>query len=159
MRFRFPLGLGVLFLCGGVSAFAADTRVSPEIVKLPDLVVTDRSELPKPESWRYARTERYEVLSAAAEKETRAVLRSLRDLDLALEVVWPALRGREDQSVALILCDSEDALAAYAPASTQERRSDRARGSVFLRDNDNAAIVLLSGATIINARAIIATTK
>lgn len=157
MRFRFSLGLGVLFLFGGISASASDTSIPPEIVKLPDLVVPGALDLPRPERWTYVQTERFEVLSAAKDKNTRELLRSLYQLNLALEVVWPALQKNNGHQLTLIVSDSEPMLASFAPVGSEERRSDRARGSIFLRDQDSAAIVLLSGEAILNLHVAIAT--
>ena len=161
MRFRSSVALGALLLFFRTLAAAAPDAstgvATPEILKLPDLVVTSAMDLPRPESWRYARQDRFEVLSAASDKETRALLRSLHDLNLALEVVWPALRRQDDRPFTLIVCKSEPELATFAPAQTEERRTDRAMGSVFLRERDRAAIVLLGGATILNVQAANAT--
>lgn len=142
------LPAGLLLQATGATPAATP---APDVWHLPDLVINDATPLPKPEAWRYTRTERFEVLSAIGNRETSDLLHSLRDLDLALEVVWPALRGRSEQPLLLILCDSPEKLASFAPADgSNVYQADRGLGSVFLHGESRSAIVLTGGNSVLN---------
>jgi hypothetical protein len=48
--------------------------------------------LPKSESWRYAEIPGFEVLSCASASATKHFLRDFQQLQLVIDIVWPALR-------------------------------------------------------------------
>ena len=67
----------VLALVAANLAVAQSANQPPagsETLKLPDFKVTDSPDLPKPESWNYAKVGSFEVLSNASERTTRSLV-------------------------------------------------------------------------------------
>lgn len=77
-----------------ITSHAAEVTLpaADPVLELPKYTVTDQLQLPKPESWRYARIPGFEVLSSASPANTQFFLREFRQLEQVIDVVWPPLR-------------------------------------------------------------------
>lgn len=144
---RFPLLAVVLAGPPLLCAATAPTPPGPPL-ELPKITVTDHRELPPPEAWRYARIPGFEILSAAPDRETRKLLRDFQLFNQAVGIVWPALQTHPPVPVALLLCDKGEKFAAFLPAD--DRRIDADRASLFLKNSEQAAIILNFGTKIID---------
>jgi hypothetical protein len=110
-----------------------------ETLKLPDFKVTDSPDLPRPESWRYAKIGNFEVLTSAPERETRKLLADFAMFTQAMSLVWPAPLKPVTSST-LILCGKDGRFDKFAPAGVM--KTDAIVPSVFLRSRDQVAIVV-----------------
>lgn len=147
--FRIALVLSPLLLA---SPLRADVSANPtgETLKLPDVTVTGKQDLPPPESWRYGRLEDgTEVLSNASERASIRMLRDFQMFQQALGVAWPSL-GNHVPTVArtLILCGRRDKFDDFAPPDSG--RPDLGSTSLFVRNREQAAIVVDLQATTLN---------
>ncbi|MDB6113752.1 MAG: hypothetical protein JWQ62_697 [Lacunisphaera sp.] len=124
--------------------------VDPEFVELPKVSVLGRQQLPVPESWRYAKLPQFEVLSNAGDRETASMLRELQNFNSALEVVWPALHGRNSTPITLVLCEHEREFSNFLPAKSNDIAPFQGMGSIFLHAGGRAAIVLRTADTLVN---------
>lgn len=146
---RLALALCPLWLASPLCADASATP-SGETLKLPDLTVTGKQDLPPPESWQYGRLEDgTEVLSNASERASKRMLRDFQMFQQALSVAWPSL-GNHTPTVArtLILCGRRDKFDDFA--SPDSGRPDLGSTSLFVRSREQAAIVVDLQATTLN---------
>jgi hypothetical protein len=138
-----PLALATsLGLLAALSARANANIPTGETVKLPDLKVTGKQELPPPESWQYARLEDgTEVLSNASERAAKRMLRDFQMFQQALSVAWPALGGnRASQARTIILCGRQNKFADFAAPPSGD--TDLASTSRFVRSREQTAIIV-----------------
>jgi hypothetical protein len=110
-----------------------------ETLKLPDFKVTDSPDLPRPESWRYARIGNFEVLSSVPERATRKLLADFATFAHAMSLVWPAPVNPVAAST-LILCGNDGRFDQFAPPGAI--RGDAIVPSVFLRNREQIAIIV-----------------
>ncbi len=123
-------------------AYAADAPATAQadgpIVELPKYVVTDSRELPPPEQWRYASIPGFEILSNASDSATKRLVDDFQMFHQALITAWPVERI-SSVPTSLIICAKKNKFDEFKPA---ERRTDVATVSLFLKDEEQTAIVL-----------------
>lgn len=114
---------------------------SGEVFDLPEFVVAERPELPPAESWLYAQTPGFEILSSISPSRTKRFTRDFQRLQQAIATVWPALSTRAGTSVPvmIVLCGSRD-FRAFAPPKKDETTSFNS--SHFFADSERQAIVV-----------------
>ena len=126
---------------GMALGFAADAPPGSarEIIELPKFEVTDSRVLPPPEKWLYAEIPGFEILSNMSRRGTERFVKDFLLLQEAMNVIMPGLRaGPVAVPTSLILTGRGDAFSAFDPAN----RDDRSRNTIYLRDNERAAIVV-----------------
>jgi len=142
MTTRFRLcGLILAALAAGaarLSAAAEPAKSADPVMVLPDMKVTTTTDLPPPESWRYARVGHFEVLSNATDKATRDLLADFAKFTQAMTLVWPASPTPLASST-IILCGRGGKFDAFAPVGAT--KEDAIVPSLFLRNREQAAIV------------------
>jgi hypothetical protein len=116
-----------------------ETPASDEVVVLPALNIKATQDLSPPEPWSYARVTGFDVLSSASDRETRRLLRDFEIFRLALSIAWPVPQ-REVSGAVLILCGRDNRFGQFLPPDRSRKES--AAASLFLRDREQAAIVL-----------------
>jgi len=143
------VALALVLLVPAVPVFAQDSSSAPSdaVVELPKFVVTDSRELPPPESWRYATIPGFEILTNASDKATQRLVRDFEMFRQALGYVWP-VPTRLSQNTSLILTGRGGKFDAFIPAG--KTVVDSAKASLFLRNGQNAAIVIDLQATTLN---------
>ena len=117
------------------------------IVELPKFVVTDSRELPPPESWRYAEIPGFEILTNASDKTTRRLIKDFELFKEALGLIWP-VPNRLTVPTSLILSAKGAKFDAFVPAGTA--RADRALASLFLKNQEQTAIVIDLASSTLN---------
>jgi hypothetical protein len=137
---RFSLGALLVMGCLGPTAGLGAAEPTGDIVELPTYTVTDRRELPAPETWYYGRIAGFEVLSNASEKATKRLVGDFQRFYLALSLVWPGVQQKNAVPTALILCGKGAKFDAFIPPGQQ--RPNRAMASLTLRAGEQAAIVI-----------------
>jgi hypothetical protein len=137
---RFSLGALLVMGCLGPTAGLGAAEPTGDIVELPTYTVTDRRELPAPETWYYGRIAGFEVLSNASEKATKRLVGDFQRFYLALSLVWPGVQQKYAVPTALILCGKGAKFDAFIPPGQQ--RPNRAMASLTLRAGEQAAIVI-----------------
>ncbi|SDS51307.1 hypothetical protein [Opitutus sp. GAS368] len=156
MRFPFlgsglcgPLAVVSLALSGlALSAPSASPETAGEVVKLPDVSVTDVRLPPPPESWQYVRLEDgTEVLSNAAEGASKRLLRDFQIFQQALEVVWPQPQRAGAPARTLILCGRRNKFSDFAAPA--DASADTGSTSLFLRNREQATIIVDLQASVI----------
>lgn len=110
-----------------------------ETLRLPDMKVVDSPDLPKPESWRYARVGNFEVLSSASETATRKLLADFGMFTRAMALVWP-VPVKPMTTSTIILCGRNGKFDVFPPPGTTT--NDAVVPSVFLRNRDQLAIIV-----------------
>jgi hypothetical protein len=125
-------------LCLSGRAAAADSPTDPVLV-LPNMKVTTTSDLPPPESWRYAKVGNFEVLSNAFDKGTRDLLADFAKFTQAMTLVWPAPTTPLASST-IILCGKGGKFDGFPPAGAT--KNDAIVPSLFLRNREQIAIVV-----------------
>jgi hypothetical protein len=136
--------LPVLISC----ALALSAAETDEVLKLPDLTIHGARDLPPPEAWLYGGMEDgTEVLTNASERASQRLLRDFQLFQQALEVVWP-LPADPGPARTLILCGRHDKFADFT--GPEHNTSDIGSASLFLRNREQAAIVVDLQATSIN---------
>lgn len=120
---------------------ARSVVVSGEVFELPEFVVAERPELPPAESWLYAETPGFEILSSISPSRTQRFTRDFQRLQQAIDTVWPALSTRAGTSVPvmIVLCGSRD-FRAFAPPQGDE--TSNFNSSRFFSDSERQAIVV-----------------
>ncbi len=127
-------------LVTGLSSSRAEQTSREAPIELPAIVVTDSKLLPLPESWQYAKTGNFEILSNASVRKTKYVVRDLLEFTRAVSFVWPAIQPNNVQTPLLILCGANNSYTQFAPAENGPTTAGGA--SLSLRDKENAAIVI-----------------
>jgi hypothetical protein len=110
-----------------------------ETVNLPVFTVTDSPDLPRPESWRYARVGNFEVLSSASERATRKLMADFGMFTRAISLVWPAPQ-KPMTTATIILCGRNGKFDVFPPPGATS--DDSVVPSVFLRNRDQFTIVV-----------------
>lgn len=119
-------------------AGAAGDTPPDEPIKLPSVTVAGELELPKPESWLYARIEGFEILSNASDKATQSLVKDFVRFRKAADIVQPTPPPQYRAS-ALIICGKNKSFENFTPSG----KSDQDGGvSLLLHDNEQAAIVI-----------------
>ena len=140
VSFPFAAPLTALMALSFAAVYAGDeTPASDEVIILPALKIEATRDLPPPESWGYARITGFDVLSSASERQTRHLLRDFEIFRQALSIAWPLPRRAASGSV-LILCGRDNRFRQFLPAGGT--RDGSATASLFLRDREQAAIIL-----------------
>jgi hypothetical protein len=94
--------IAVLALAAALPASAAEAPVVNRVVELPPFLVSDTQ---VPLHWRYAASERDEVLSVCSDAATQEFMRQIDRLHLELRFVLPPeFQARQSLPVAYILC-------------------------------------------------------
>jgi tetratricopeptide (TPR) repeat protein len=125
-----------------------------EILKLPDLTIHGAKELPPPEAWLYGRMDDgTEVLSNASERSSKRLLRDFQLFQQALEVVWPLPQAVPSPARTIILCGRQNKFDDFTVPD--RRASDIGSTSLFLRDREQAAIVVDLQATTLNLSGLV----
>lgn len=145
---RIPLALLATVLATPGLPAASQPETAEEVVVLPDMTVTGERMLPPPESWLYTTLEDgTEVLSNASEGATKRLLRDFEMFQQALEVVWPLPRTNGPART-LILCGRRDKFDDFTGPG--QNAGDIGSTSLFLRNREQAAIIVDLQATSIN---------
>jgi RNA polymerase sigma factor (sigma-70 family) len=134
--------LPMLTLEGAEHAHADSTAPSGEVatdpITLPVLEVSGEFPLPKPEAWRYARIDGFEVLSNASERESNRLLKDFAQFRQALEVLQP-LGARTLEPATIVLCGAQGR---FTDFTADGKRDYTGVVSRMLRDRERAAIVV-----------------
>lgn len=125
--------------CVGFAQSQNQPPPGSQMLRLPDFKVTDSPDLPRPESWRYAKVGNFEVLSSVPERASRKLLADFATFTRAMSLVWPA-PVKPLASFTLILCGKEGRFDQFAPPGAI--RGDAIVPSVFLRNREQIAIVV-----------------
>ncbi len=150
--------LAALALLLPVALPAQDDNSVPTgpIIELPKFVVTDSRELPPPESWRYGTIEGFEVLTNASDKATQRLIREFDMFRQALSYVWP-VPNRVAQNSSLIICGRGGKFDQFVEGRRGSKITftglgspDTGKASLFLREGNNAAIIIDLQATTLN---------
>ncbi len=144
------LGFIGIALCLTIPALGQPAgAATPEL--LPPFNVTGKNGLPRPESWRYASTPGFEVLSNARDSRTHRLLDDFEKFNRAIAVVWPALQERmRAGEVPIVLCGGHDSFNEFAAAGSAGAEASQGMASLFLQSGERSAIVVNVENTIIN---------
>lgn len=138
---RGALRVALCLGCGAGSSFAAGDQpeVKEPAVVLPEFEVLEGRMLPPPESWRYAERPGIEILTNASDDATGRLIRRFEMFKLALTLIWRA-DAAEPVPTRLVICGRDRKFDTLVPI--EEATPSTARISVFMRDEEQAAIVL-----------------
>lgn len=139
MPVKLATRLFILSIAGLLISHAEPTSEETPIV-LPQIVVTDSKLLPIPESWQYAKTSNFEILSNASTYKTKYVVKDLLEFTQAVSYIWPAIQPKNAQPPLLILCGSGNSYSQFYPADSGPSTSGGA--TLSLRNKENAAIII-----------------
>lgn len=128
-------------------AFGADEAPVGPIIELPKFVVTDSRELPPPEAWRYAEIPGFEILTNASDRTTRRLIKDFELFKEALSLIWP-IPNRAGVPTSLILSARGAKFDGFVPAGTS--RADRSLASIFLKNQEQTAIVIDLASSTLN---------
>ncbi|HEY8995416.1 MAG TPA: hypothetical protein VIM71_12180 [Lacunisphaera sp.] len=132
--------------CATLNLTSAET---PEVVKLPDLTIYGAKDLPPPEDWLYGRMDDgTEVLTNASERASKRLLRDFQLFQQALEVVWPLPQTAASPGRSIILCGRREKFNDFI--ASDHNSTDIGSTSLFVRDREQAAIVIDLQSTTIN---------
>ncbi|WP_277510013.1 hypothetical protein [Ereboglobus sp. PH5-5] len=121
---------------------AAPDEPSGEIVELPRYVVTDERILPPPESWSYTTLPGYEILSNSRNFITQGFLKDFQQLQVAIDVIWPALLANKNKTPTLIvLCGRGNSFKQFIP-DEDDSGVFITPTSLFVEDKERGAIVI-----------------
>jgi len=107
---------------------------------LPEIVVTDSKLLPIPESWQYAKTNNFEILSNASSYKTKYIIKDLLEFTQAVSFVWPAIQPKNAQPPLLILCGAQNSYNQFYPEDSGPSTSGGI--SLSLHNKENSAIII-----------------
>ncbi len=138
-----PLALLLLLLLA-LPAYAArsvsEAALEGEVYDLDAVTVKGERLLPKPEQWRYAQMDDFEVLSNAPDRVANRVLKAFQKLRFDLSVARP-MEAQPLTSFTLILCYRADAFAGFLPSDvTTAHRNGLV--SQLLREREKASIII-----------------
>jgi tetratricopeptide (TPR) repeat protein len=129
-------GLGVLLWVTEAPAFGSSPGEDP--VMLPPFTITDQRELPKLESWRYAKVGNFELLTNAAAQESTRLFNEFLRFHEALELIRPVAL-ETGGTVAFVFCGKGDGLAEF----TKDGERDYSGGaSLLYYDQQQSCIVV-----------------
>jgi len=96
MSIKLVVRLIILSAAGYLFSHADPVNEEAPIV-LPKIVVTDSKLLPIPESWQYAKTTHFEILSNASSYKTKYIIKDLLEFTQAVSYIWPAIQPKNTQ--------------------------------------------------------------
>lgn len=116
-------------------------RTEGATVELPTftVTVTDSAVLPEPEAWRYTRIGDFDVISNAADRNTRRLLADFHTFLRTVRLIWP-VPAKPLAGTSLILSGRLGKFDAFLPAGP--RPDGLAPVSLLVRDREQAAIVV-----------------
>ena len=139
-----------ILLASSASALNTDTppTSSEDTIDLSPYSIVAHPDLPKPESWRYARIDGFEVLTNASQNATAKLLKDFQLYRQALNIVKPMPEQPEALST-LILCDKTKDFKTFLPDNLKD---EYGIVSHLLQDSEKSAIVLDMNATSLRMR-------
>ena len=132
LRLLSPL---LLCCCSLFGAAASQENLPPsgdQIIRLPEISITETMKLRPEEKWLTGTVGNFEVFSTASEKNTREFVASLHKFHQAFTSLFPNAKAAAQKKITLVLCDKVEKFEALMP--TQESRNDRAMVSHFAAD-------------------------
>lgn len=135
-----PVVLALLAFCAVAPTRGQESVSTAErTVELPVFTVTETADLPPREPWTYTRIPGFEVISGAADRETRRLVRDFEVFRQALALAWP-VPAREPATAAIILCGRGDPFPQFIPEGRTP--SEIGSASLFLGNREQVAIVI-----------------
>jgi len=144
---RFPRAILLGALFASCLARGGEPPTEP-VLELPKFTVSERQELPPPESWHYATTPGFEILSNDSDRATRRLIKDFEMFQVALGIVWP-INARPAAPISLIVCGHGGKFAAFGPPG-EVPTPDNARVSLFLQNHGRAAIIVDQETKVLN---------
>lgn len=127
---------------------AVGKEVANGVIELPTFTVEDSRVLPKPEKWRYARIEGFEILSNTSDSAATRLVKDFQRFHQALVLAWPPADIPSAVPVSLILCGRDNAYDAFKAQAAGD--PNVAEVSMSRRDAEMSAIIIDLEATTLN---------